>query len=293
MSDTDPTQPLVPTGSVAAPPPAQGMAPSSTQIGVLGGGLLLAGILLIATLVEVWPAATAAEEDAERDVALLFGLFSSPMSVDEALLLLIVVAGSLGAMVNTATEFAYRVGDGRLDRSYLWWYPMRFVIASMTALILYFVVRGGLFDPTPEASDDVNVYVFAALAALAGLFSTQAVRRLGRIFGALPGLEEPYAEAQPKVSGLVHGEDDPKGHDDELVVRGHGFARGSLVFVDGRPTPARLIDDTRLGLRLGAAAPAPGDPVHLAVLGPADDPDAPRGPGRATTVVLPERGRPR
>lgn len=260
------------------------VSPTDLQRWALGGGLLIGGVLLIATLIGVWPAATTSAKG-EHAVALVFGLFKPKMSVDEALLLLIVVAGGLGAMVNTATEFAYRAGDDRLDRSYLWWYPMRFVIAAATALIFYFVVRGGLFDPTPSASTDVNVYVFAALASLAGLFSTQAVRLLGGIFGALPGLSAPYAEAAPKVTGLVRGEADTKARPGELVLRGHGFKPGARVLVEGRPASARLIDDTRIGVDLGQHH-QPGARLNVVVRA-ADDVDAEHASSEPTTVVVP------
>lgn len=259
---------------------------TSAQVWALGGGLLLAGVLLIAALVEVLPAASTSEEEGERSVDLVFGLFTPSFGVDEALLVLIVVAGGLGAMVNTGTEFAYRVGDDRLDRRYLWWYPMRFVIAAATALILYFVLRGGLFDPTPDASADVNIYVFAGLAGLAGLFSTQAVRALGKIFGAIPGIETPYAEPAPRVSELVRGEDDPKGAPGEFVLRGHGFTEGSEVMIEDQPASAQLIDDTRIGVRLDPSKHRPGSRLQVAVRGPADS-EGEHTDSEPTTLVVP------
>jgi hypothetical protein len=262
--------------------------PLAWQRRTLGCGLLVMGLVLIAALIGAWSAASATATE-ERSIPLLFGLFDLRMSPDEALLVVVVIAGGLGATANTATEFAYRVGDDRLDRSYLWWYPMRFLIASTLALLFYFVVRGGLLDPTPSAADNVNVYVFAGLAGLAGLFSTQAVRLLGRIFGALPGVDAPYAEPVPRIDQLGRGEHDDKGRPGEFVLRGHGFADGSEVSVDDTPRPSRVIDDTRIGVRLDPAHDEPGDQLKVVVR-------SPNGPGgelrasEATDVVVPERG---
>jgi hypothetical protein len=252
-------------GGEGGPRPRAGAA-ATWQRRLLGGGLLVAGVLLIDALIAVWPAVNAPAGEA-RSVPFPFGFAEFNMVQNTALLLLVVIAAGLGATVNTTTEFAYRVGDNRLDRSYLWWYPMRYVIAATLALVFYFVVRGGLLNTTASASDELNVYVLAGLSGLAGLFSTQVTRLLGRVFGAVPGAEEVYAQPAPKVDQLVRGEDDEKGSPGELVLQGHGFAARPTVMVDGEQQKARLIDDTRIGLRLDPKF-QPGQKVGVVVVEP-------------------------
>ena len=57
------------------------------------------------------------------------------------------------------------------------------------ALILYFALRGGFFSPVSNGSVDpqqiLNPFGFAAIAALAGMFSKQATDKLKEVFDSL------------------------------------------------------------------------------------------------------------
>ena len=58
------------------------------------------------------------------------------------------------------------------------------LVGALLALLFYIVLRGGLVT-TQASSTDLNIYGFAAIAALVGLFSEQATVKLRNIFEAL------------------------------------------------------------------------------------------------------------
>ncbi len=73
-------------------------------------------------------------------------------------------------------------------------------VGSLLALLFYIVLRGGLLT-TQASSTEVNVYGFAAVSALVGLFSEQAADKLRTVFEALftkpKEAADPLKEAPP------------------------------------------------------------------------------------------------
>lgn len=152
--------------------------------GMLGLFLLALGFSLLYGLVSIWPAVEAATAATPGPKTLsIFGI-SFTTSPDTALILLVVLASSLGSYVHAATSFTDFVGNRRLASSWAWWYVLRVSIGGTLALLFYFAMRGGFFG-VDTTSDKVNPYGVAALAGLVGLFSKQATDKLREIFDTL------------------------------------------------------------------------------------------------------------
>jgi hypothetical protein len=70
-------------------------------------------------------------------------------------------------------------------------------VAAGLALVFYFVIRAGFFTAN-TTTQNMNVYGFAGLAGLVGLFSTMAVNKLRRmaieLLGPLEKEEDPLRE---------------------------------------------------------------------------------------------------
>ena len=87
------------------------------------------------------------------------------------------------------------------------WIPFNFLLPVVGALggtVFYLVFRGGLFSTTTTATD-ANPFGFAAVAALVGLFSEQAIEKLRHIakemFADAPRYEpDHYKEASDETS---------------------------------------------------------------------------------------------
>jgi hypothetical protein len=111
-------------------------------------------------------------------------LGSKPVSGNTWLLLLVLSAGALGSFVHAATSFADYIGNQSAKRSWVVWFILRPLIGSALALIFYLTLRGGLFTSGTD-SKSINLYGFAAIAALAGMFSKQATDKLSEVFDVL------------------------------------------------------------------------------------------------------------
>ena len=193
---------------------ATGSAARDTRVGAGAVGWLWAillsalfiaiSVLLIYTLVQVWPPAVSAgtttsaggtAQVATTGAATHFLLWDVTLSPDQALLLLVAVAGALGAMAHVLQSFTRYVGE----RSLVWsWVPSYFIIpiiGSLLATITYVVIRAGLISTTAGAVG--NTFGFAAVAALVGLFSAQATAKLKQVFVAL------FAEASQSTDQLA------------------------------------------------------------------------------------------
>ncbi len=265
----------------------------SFGISLLGIAMVAAGVVLAYLLYEIWPAvvhATATTPTRQR-ITLFGGRIVFRPAAESALILLVILAGALGAYVHAATSFAKYVGIRRFARSWYWWYLCRLPIGSGLALILYFALRGGLVGGD-ATSKEVNPYGVAALAALAGLFSRQAVDKLAEVFdtffrtrpedGDADALEAPVPDletVEPTSFSSAQGQD--------LKLLGRGFDETSTVLVKAaeQDAPSLLRTDksscseTEIVIRI-AANELPAGAYEVRVI------NDPPGGGVSTPVAL-------
>jgi hypothetical protein len=184
-------------------------------------GLFLLGeaALFLWVVLAAWPAVTAVTGGSGTLNAAWrpLGLGQWTLTSDTALLLVVLVCSGLGSFVHAATSFATYVGNRRLYSSWVWWYVLRTGIGAALALLVYFLLRGGLFAGGTQGSA-TNPYGFAGIAGLCGLFSKQATDKLREVFDTvlstgsdgdqerrdkpLPA-EEPVSAAAPAAAEAV------------------------------------------------------------------------------------------
>lgn len=158
---------------------------------VLGFGiyLIVLNLALLYILLRIWPETTASAP-ASR-VALGGGLeFEVPLEI--RYLLIVAVAGALGSYIHLATSFADYVGNRQLVWSWGWWYALRPFIGMALALLVYFLIRGGLVLPSGNGNvATLSPYGVAAIAGMAGMFSKQATDKLKEVFENLFRTQNP------------------------------------------------------------------------------------------------------
>jgi len=147
---------------------------------------LLADVVAVCgALVSLWPVvlqtATRGAEASATAQWSPFGLGKWALTPDTALLLAVILCSALGSFVHAATSFATYVGNRRLYASWLWWYLLRAGIGVALALLVYLLLRGGLFAGNSGAGA-ANPYGFSGIAGLCGLFSKQATDKLREVF---------------------------------------------------------------------------------------------------------------
>ena len=152
------------------------MSPLALARGLLGIYCLLFIILLLYLLISILPPSL----DSNAEVVSLFG-GRLGLGQEARLLLLVALAGALGACIHMATSFALFAGKSELAMSWLWWYLLRPFIGAALGTILYLVVRGVMFS-TAADSRAVNLFGVLAFSGLAGMFSKQAIEWLRQVF---------------------------------------------------------------------------------------------------------------
>jgi hypothetical protein len=113
------------------------------------------------------------------------------------LLLIVILAGALGNLVHTVRSVYWYVGNRSLKWSWVAKYILQPFAASALAVIFYVVVRGGFFSPQ-TTFENTSPFGFAALAALVGLFSEQAVLKLKTVAETVFQPPAPGADATPQ-----------------------------------------------------------------------------------------------
>lgn len=161
------------------------------------------GLLVVTTLalLQAWPTATTAGVLMSPKSSILG--FHQSFSSDQDLFFVVALSGALGGELHVARSLASYVGQGSLRRRWLLYYFTLPLIGSGLALLFYFLLRGGLLEARSGSS--LNPYGLAAIAALVGLFSIQAVEMLQSVFNSI------FAKAKEESDPLRDkiGEDGP------------------------------------------------------------------------------------
>ncbi|MEU5387795.1 hypothetical protein ACWEPB_11580 [Kitasatospora cineracea] len=152
---------------------------------LLGALLLAEAFVCMAVLISVWtPLTTLTAEHAPTGDPMpwtVLGLGPWHLTSNTAMLLAVLAASGLGSFVHAATSFATYAGNRQLLPSWLPWYLLRTAIGGALALLVYFLLRGGLFANGTDGTA-TNPYGFAGIAGLCGLFSKQATDKLREVF---------------------------------------------------------------------------------------------------------------
>ena len=140
----------------------------------------LAGIAAY-TLVAFWPVSVPA---GSSDTASNWFRWHGVMADETQLFIIVLAAGALGGLAHSVRSFYWYVGNRNLHSSWTLMYLALPLTGSGMALLTYLVLRGGL-TTSFSTTDNVNPYGIAAISALAGLFSREAVEKLKAVFEVL------------------------------------------------------------------------------------------------------------
>jgi hypothetical protein len=84
-------------------------------------------------------------------------------------------------------SFFTHLGERDFTFKWSWFYLLLPYSGGALALVIYFVIRGGFYGATFGKGLVLNVFSFAALAALTGLFSEHAMIKLKQLATSLLG----------------------------------------------------------------------------------------------------------
>jgi hypothetical protein len=166
--------------AVSSPPTDADTTPfGDTLVGPRSVVVLLAALVVLVLLTfygiwVFWPA-----ENAAGKTVHVFG-FHRTVSRETLFFVVVALSGALGGSVHTLRSIAWYIGERKLKWSWLPFYVLRPLVGATLATVFYFVLRAGLFSPSAQTRA-TSPYGFAALAALVGLFSEQAVEKLKKV----------------------------------------------------------------------------------------------------------------
>ncbi|HEY5752339.1 MAG TPA: hypothetical protein VIT21_04260 [Chthoniobacterales bacterium] len=113
------------------------------------------------------------------------------------LLLIVILCGALGSLVHGIRSFYWYVGNRELIWSWIGKYVIQPLGGASLAVVFYFVVRGGFFSPQ-AGFEQTSPFGFAALSAIVGLFSEQAVLKLKELAETMLTKPLPGKDARPQ-----------------------------------------------------------------------------------------------
>ncbi len=96
-------------------------------------------------------------------------------SYDRYVLNLLVFMGAIGGTLHALLSFSIHCGKESLTQHWFPFYLLKPFVGAGMALAVYLVFRGALFS---KGAEDINLFGFAGLTILAGLFAELPLRNL-------------------------------------------------------------------------------------------------------------------
>jgi hypothetical protein len=179
---------------------------SSIWIVVLVVVVIVEAVLCLYGLWAIWPspapsAASGAAKAASNSAPIILLRQHFKITTDEQLFILVALAGALGGLVHTLRSLGWYVGNRHLRWSWIAFYMLLPVIGAAGGTIFYVVTRAGLVSASSAANDQLNPFGLAAVAALVGLFSEQAIVKLKAVAGTVFSEAEKGVDAVPETTG--------------------------------------------------------------------------------------------
>lgn len=182
---------------------------------------------------------------------------------------LVLIVGALGACLHGLTSFGEYLGNKSFDKSWTMWYILRPLVGGVLAGIFHFVVRWGITQ-----IDAKGFYASLGLAGLIGLFSKQALHKLGDFANVIF-----KSDAEDRLKNKLRKRDRPEIEDIELLpaaagvgprlrITGKGFVKDSRVKIDDQEHPTTFESETSLLAELGDIDPAQERVLEVTVVNP-------------------------
>ena len=177
--------------------------PGAKYVGPVGTFTLAAFLILMVALclyglVILWPAPVPAGPPDQNVPSKITVLIWTLWIYDEVRLLLIVsLAGTLGTLIHEIRSLYWYIGSRALVRSWIAKYLMQPFAGTALAVVFYLVIRGGFFSPQ-AGFKQTSPFGFAALGAMVGMFSEQAVLKLKEVAETVLAKPRPGEDSKPQ-----------------------------------------------------------------------------------------------
>jgi hypothetical protein len=178
----------------------------------------------------------------------------APRPDEKSILLIVLLAGALGGSLHALSSFIGYVGNKTFDDTWIPWYLCRAPIGAGLGMAVYLALRAGLMT-SAVSNEGLNIFGFAAISLLTGLFNRNATAKLVKvseaIFTAAPPEGDPLNPTIVVTKMVPAAVTFPVTNPQEIVMTGSGFTNDISVLVDGNPLPSTDVmveSDTQLKL---------------------------------------------
>jgi IPT/TIG domain len=171
---------------------------------------------------------------------------SIALSRDTRFFWIVVAAGALGGTIHAIRSLGWYVGNRNLRQSWVLRYLLLPAVGALLAFVLYLLLRAGLVSG-PGSSDASSAFGFAAVSALVGLFSDQAVEKLKQVFETLLTPVPPAADhGATETLSIASFRPMRGGPGTEVHIQGVGLAAVTSVAFGGESAVIQAASDGEL-----------------------------------------------
>lgn len=233
---------------------------------VIVGALALISLsaLLLYSLWQFWPPSVAPGEPTPAETSVRFLWWSVSVSREKNFFIIVAIAGALGAMGHVLRSFFRYVGERNLVWSWMLSYFLIPLVGAIIGTLVFILLRAGLITGGGVAQSDP--FGFAAVAALVGLFSSQASEKLKQIFETIFATPEAGGEsvtAPTTIAPVIAAFKPPEGRvEDPVELEGDSLEEVEVVLFGSVPSGAAFDRDAGV---LKTTVPAGASSAKLSV----------------------------
>jgi hypothetical protein len=232
----------------------------------LGAIILVAAGLLLYSVWAFWPPAATSDNASPTCVCRWFG-FLFKLDRERSIFVIVAVAGALGASLHALRSIARYVGEQALLRSWVLLYVSLPLVGGILGTVVYLVLRAGLVTGGGASQDPFG---FAAVSALVGLFSAQAMEKLKRVFETLFTTAEQGADSLATPAPTVDAIDPlAAATGATITIKGSNFVAGAtdVAFAGGQPGSGVVVAGDGASLQVVVPGGATTGPVTVTTPG--------------------------
>lgn len=167
------------------------------------------------------------------------------------LIWLVFLIGAIASCLHGIVSLAYHVGNSKFNSTWSIWYYSRPLIGAILSLLFYLVLRAGF--TTSIEKINANFYTISALSGLVGMFSRQALDKLGDIFDVIfKSNKEPDKKESnplPNITRLDPNQINANS-DNDIKVYGGDFNGDSVVWINNKNYKTEFISSQQLKLTI-------------------------------------------
>jgi hypothetical protein len=155
---------------------------------------------------------------------------------EDRLLLIVLLAGALGALVHALRSISWYVGNRFAYKSWSAMYFLLPLVGAGIAFIFYLLIRGGFTSPGAQVSD-TSPFGFAAMAALIGLFTEQAILKLKAVGETIlaPSVQGKDTVAPKPTVSTIDPKEGPTTGGTPITITGANFTDGATITIGDTP----------------------------------------------------------